>query len=452
MAVLRPGLRVRRPRPGVLVLAGVLAVLPLLGGAVPAAAQPGTARCLEDGTGPVCLTWTGTVTAVSDGDTLDVRLDDGTTQHVRVNGLQAAELTTYSRTPPGRRGECHAVEATARLEQLAPVGGRVRLSAQSEASRSGTRPRRSVFVLRDGAWRDVARTMLQEGHALWLPASDEPAHNAEYDLLAQQARAAHVGLWDDDSCGAGPSPAAVLRIWATWDANGVDGVDLNGEFVQVKNAGTRPVLLAGWWLRESGYRGPLGRGFVFPAGASVPAGRSITVFVGSGRPNSTRLYWGQTSPVFENVDRRTGRGDGAYLFDPQGDLRAATNYPCRVSCSDPLSRRIALTPVYDPPGTDTASSEHVVVRNTSSRAVVLEGYQLWSWPYGYTFPPGTFLRPSESLRVRLDVGRTTRLTHYWGLRLPALGNGGDSVALRSSVNVTVACQYWGSTRGCRTND
>jgi endonuclease YncB( thermonuclease family) len=452
MAVLRPGLRIRRPRPVVLVLAAVLAVAPLLTGAVPAAAQLATARCLEDGTGPACLTWTGTVTAVSDGDTLDVRLDDGTTQRVRVNGLQATELTTYSRTPARRRGECHALEATARLEQLAPVGGRVRLSAQSEASRSGTRARRSVFVLRDGAWRDVARTMLQEGHALWLPASDEPAHNVEYDLLAQQARAAHVGLWDDDSCGAGPSPGAALRIWATWDANGVDGVDLNGEFVQVKNAGTRPVLLAGWWLRESGYRGSLARGFVFPAGASVPAGGSITVFVGSGRPTATRFYWGQTSPVFENVDSRTGRADGAYLFDPQGDLRASMTYPCRVACADPLAGRIALTAVYDPPRADTAATEEVVVTNTSRTRVGLEGYQLWSWPYGYTFPPGTSLRPSESLRVRLGTGRTTPLMHYWGLRLPALGNGGDSVALRSSVNVTVACRYWGSTRGCRTSD
>ena len=28
-------------------------------------------------------------------------------------------------------------------------------------------------------------------------------------------------------------------------------------------------------------------------------------------------------------------GDGAYLFDPQGDLRASMTYPCRIACTDP---------------------------------------------------------------------------------------------------------------------
>jgi endonuclease YncB( thermonuclease family) len=451
MAMLRPRVRFRLPLPLLLVLATVLGVLPLASGSAGAMAPPST-RCREDGTGPVCLSWYGTVTAVSDGDTLDVRLDDGTTQHVRLNGLQATELTTYSRVPARRRGECHAVEAAARLEQLAPVGARVRLSAQSAGSRSGTRPRRSVFVLRDDVWRDVARTMLQGGHALWLPASDEPAHNAEYDLLAQRARAARVGLWDDDSCGAGPSPDAVLRVWATWDASGIDGVDLNGEFVQITNAGRTTVPLGGWWLRESAYRGPLARGFVFPAGARVPAGGSVTVFVGSGRSTANRFYWGQTSPVFENVDRTTGRGDGAYLFDPQGDLRAAMTYPCRVSCADPLVGRIALTAVYDPPGADTASNEEVVVRNTSRTRVALEGHQLWSWPYGYTFPSSTVLGPGESLRVRIGTGPVSRLRHAWGLRGPVLANRGDSVALRSLTGVPVACRSWGTAVGCRTGD
>jgi len=436
-----------------LVVCAVLAVLPVPGGAAQAATgQPSSGRCREDGTGPVCSYWYGTVTGVSDGDTLDVLVDGRGPQHVRLNGVQAMELTTYSRTPAQRRGECHAVAATARLERLLPRGTRVRLAAQSETSRSGTRPRRSVFVQRSGVWRDVARPLLREGHALWLPAGDEPAHNAEYDLLAQQARAARVGLWRDASCGAGPAAGARLRVWVTWDANGVEGVDLNGEFVQVKNAGTVAVGLGGWWLRDSAYRGVLARGFVFPAGTTLPPGGTVTVFVGSGRPSATRLFWRSTAPVFENVSRSTGLADGAYLFDPQGDLRASMVYPCRVGCASALAGRLALTAVADPPGVDTANGERVVVRNTSRAPAALEGHQLWSWPYGYTFPPGTVLAPGQSLQVRLGRGTRSGATHYWGLAAPALGNGGDSVALRTLGNVTVACRSWGTVTGCRTSD
>jgi endonuclease YncB( thermonuclease family) len=445
---------VRRLLPAVLLaLSCVVAPLPASAGAARAASgDPSSGRCLEDGTGPVCTFWYGTVTGISDGDTLDVLVHGRGPQHVRVNGVQAMELTTYSRTASQRRGECHGVEAASRLEQLVPPGTRVRLAAQSEASRSGDRPRRSVFVQRAGVWRDIARPLLREGHALWLPAGDEPAHNAEYDRLAQQARAARTRLWDDDSCGSGPAAGAHLRVWATWDADGVDGRDLNGEFVQVKNAGRAPVALDGWSLRDSAYRGTLARGFVFPVGTRIPVGGWVTVFVGSGRAGAGRLFWGQRAPVFENVDRNRGRGDGAYLFDPQGDLRASMVYPCRVSCADPLAGRIALTAVADPPGTDTAGSERVVVRNTSRTTASLEGYELWSWPYGYTFPLDTVLAPGQALTVRLGRGARTTSTHFWGLAAPALGNGGDAVALRSLGNVTVACRVWGTVTRCRTSD
>lgn len=92
------------------------------------------------------------------------------------------------------------------------------------------------------------------------------------------------------------------------------------------------------------------------------------------------------------------------------------------------------------------------MRNAGRTRLALEGYQLWSWPYGYTFPAGTALAPGESLRVHLGHGRSSRLDHYWGLRVPALGNRGDGVALRSSSNVSVACRTWGTAKRCRTTD
>ncbi len=60
---------------------------------------------------------------------------------------------------------------------------------------------------------------------------------------------------------------------------------------------------------------------------------------GPGRQRHARcgpFSGGQLDPVFENIKRgRRGIGDGAYLFDPQGDLRAWRMYPCHGTCSGP---------------------------------------------------------------------------------------------------------------------
>jgi len=56
---------------------------------------------------------------------------------------------------------------------------------------------------------------------------------------------------------------------------------------------------------------------VSPASWTVPAHASIYVHVGRGRSHGTNFYWGLGHALFDNTI-----GDGGYLFDPQGDLRA----------------------------------------------------------------------------------------------------------------------------------
>jgi hypothetical protein len=82
------------------------------------------------------------------------------------------------------------------------------------------------------------------------------------------------------------------------------------------------------------------RRYTFPAGTVVPAQGEIFVHAGSGIPTATHKYWGQTAPVFDNptFDERAA-GDGAYLYDPQGDLRGWMQYPCVLSCSADPARR-----------------------------------------------------------------------------------------------------------------
>ena len=281
------------------------------------------ASCLPGGKGPVCHFWTGTVPrgGVGDGDTLTVNYE-GKSDRVRVTGIQAMEMTRYSSYPDRRRGECHSVAATNRLESLVKqAGGRVRIGSQDPNATTGSRIRRSLAVRLNGGWQDVGEKLVAEGHALWLPNGGEYAWNERLSTLSQQAGAAGRRIWDRDFCGGGPGTPTQLSMSLKYNAEGYDDKNVNGEYAVIRNNGTRTLAIGGWWFRDSALRR-----YHFPTGAKVYPGRSVTVHVGRGTRTSSVFYWGYDKPLFENS------GDGGYLFDPQGDLRAWVVYPCRFGC------------------------------------------------------------------------------------------------------------------------
>ena len=400
-------------------------------------------QCLLRKSGPQCYLWTGKVMFIADGDTIYVDIDgDGSRTHfpVRVTGMNAMEQTTYTSRASTRRGECHAVEATARLEQLLKASKhKVRLLAQDPASRSQRRLRRSVAVKVKGRWVDVARTMLAEGHAIWLPNRRESAWNRDYSILQLRAQRAQRNLWDPDYCASGPNEGQSLRLLVNWDADGSDELDPNGEWVRITNLDPVNTLpLGGWWLRDSSLRR-----LTFPRWAQVKPGGSITVYAGVGDDAENEFYWGLRHSVFENVSRdETAVGDGAYLFDPQGDLRASQIYPCREGCADPNAG--ALRIVAKPRG-----KEAVRITNTGAAPIDLEPYRLVSKPYGYAFAPGSVVQPGETMTVRLyeTDDEDSALIRHWGANGPILNDGGDVVQLRRFDDVLVACTAWGS-RAC----
>ena len=301
----------------------------------PPARADWTDACIAGTTAPTCHFWAGKLKWADDGDTIDVRMPTSTgkrkTVRVRITGIQAMEQTVYTSNPRRRRGECHALPATARLEQLIRKGrSRVRLGAQDAASLSGGRLRRSVAVKLGGVWRDVGSMLVAEGHALWLPYTVEYAWNATYARLAQEAAARGRNVWDTNACGEGPSEGVPLRVTVAPDPRGDDRRNINGEQVTIQNLSpTEGVPLTGWWLRDSSLQR-----FRFPWWAGVPPGGSVTVSVGVGLNTPTSFYWGLDHPIFENpLPDGRGLGDGAYLFDPQGDLRAWAMYPCYVNCA-----------------------------------------------------------------------------------------------------------------------
>ena len=423
--------------------------------------EPLTGPCVAgDSTSPTCNFEYGTVEFVADGDTLDVKVDKsaatapGTIERVRMIGINAMEQYTYSSYVERRSGECHSLAATAALESMAPIGSRVRLAAQDLSGRSGDRYRRSVAYSSNGAWADAGSSMVKLGNVLWLPNSVEYAWNRSYNQWAQEVAKTGVRLWDNDSCGYGPNQGSNLQVYAQWDADGTDGVDLNGEYVRIRNRNySTAVDLSGWWVRDSFNRGTSKHaGYVIPQGTVLPAGQTLTVYAGSGTDTATSLFWKQTAPVFENVTASpTYMGDGAYLFDPQGDLRGSSTYPCATTalCADPLDGKVAITAVqYDAPGDDAVNpnGEYVRIKSLATAPIDLEGYQVVNFPYVYDIYKNSVLQPGETMTLFVGSGTSSRLTRYWGKPAGIFNNAGETVSLTNFRNHTLSCRAWGTGR------
>ena len=419
----------------------LLLTLPLLAAllSVPAA-NARTGPCiLGSKHSPTCRIWYGKVTFVGDGDTLNVRLDGMKKKafgpRIRVTGIQAMEEYVYTPDRKRRRGECHANEATARLEDLVKLSkGRVQLAAQHPNSRSGRRLRRQVRVKINHRWRDAGRILMGEGHALPLSNRREWALNASYRRLAQRAAARHLRIWNPHYCGRGPAQFARLRVWVNSDPAGRQANGRNGEWARVKNLDrARSVAIGRWWVRDSGLRR-----YTFPPATTIPAGGTTTVYVGRGTNTATEHFWGLRHGVFDNENDH-GTGDGAYLFDPQGDLRAWMIYPCVYRCTDPHRHDVRVR--VHPSG-----HEYATVKNVSGAAIDLEGYRLTAGSYGYPFPAGTVLHPGEVLRVDVkgDPGDDQPLHQYWGVDKLILRNSGGAARVSTYDDIVLACRAWGS--------
>src|ERR1700709_1342230 len=109
--------------------------------------------------GAQCTVWQGTARYVDDGDTLDADVPGdglGGLLRVRITGIQAMEQTSYRAAQ--RAGDCHAVDATTRLEQLVKRSKKkIRVASLYPESRSRGRRLRSIAVRYNHRWHDVGR-------------------------------------------------------------------------------------------------------------------------------------------------------------------------------------------------------------------------------------------------------------------------------------------------------
>lgn len=331
-------------------------LLPLAGCVGVSPDSPGSAPETPDN-GSNAETLDATVTDVVDGDTVDVRYPDGSTDTVRLLGVDTpetfgetspAEFESVPATPAGREclavvGEDASAHVTERLE-----GESVTLRLDPTADRRGSYGRLLAYVLYDGpnatdgtdasatsasTERDAATNrssatnlnyhLVAEGYARVYDSTfrqSERFYAAEAD--AQKGR---VGVWDcrdagteggdgatggsdagneptDGGDGASEPGLAVARIHE--DAAGDDTQNPNDEYVVFENGADESLDLSGWTVADEA-----GHSYAFPDGTALAPGARLTLRTGSGTDSGTNLYWGRDSAVWNND------GDTVRVFD-----------------------------------------------------------------------------------------------------------------------------------------
>lgn len=236
------------------------------------------------------------VVDVVDGDTLDVGLPSGGEERVRILGINAPE-----------RGECLAEGATAALERLV-AGVEVDLVAdRSDRDRYGRLLR---YVEVDGD--DVGVALVREGYAVVRVSEPDTARVAALRDAEAEARDDRRGMWDPSACGGPIAGAEGMRVVGLrLDAEGDDSLNLNDEWVDLRNEGVAPVDLSGWRVRDES----ASNRFDLPDGFTLAPGTEVRIRSGCGEPTASELFWCASGAAIWNND-----GDTAFLLDPAGNV------------------------------------------------------------------------------------------------------------------------------------
>jgi micrococcal nuclease len=239
------------------------------------------------------------VVSITDGDTIDIRFDDGSVDTVRLIGINTPE-----------RGECFADEASAALAELLTTD----IAMTSDVSDRDQYGRLLRYLWgADGSM--INEEMVVGGFALARDYPPDSFHAATLSAAQQTASGAGLGLWASDACGAaGGRTITVGHI--EYDAPGNDHDNLNGEWVEFSNPGPGSVDMTGWVLKDES----ASHRYRFPLGYTLASGTKVAVFTGCGSNSATALYWCNGSAVWNND------GDTAFIVDATGNIVDSKSY------------------------------------------------------------------------------------------------------------------------------
>jgi len=281
---------------------------------------------------------TGTVQAVTDGDTVEVKTCRGVLE-VRQIGIQATETTKSDHI-----SQCGADEATTLMRKMLPIGSEVQLRASNYASSNNyeevARPFRTIYA-KDGEGKftiDVQAKLLSAGLALWFPNStNEYFHNLEYLTLLNAAADAKVGIWSKTLCPNDLTPLDSIELWVNSDSL-LSNENAFGEYALLHNKTEKEMDISNWSIRDTSLD-LRDEKFAFAAGTKIGAGQVLTIYLGAPILNyplsAGEISLGLTAPILQNATLSSDKftGDGIYLISPRtikggGNIRAWLHRPC----------------------------------------------------------------------------------------------------------------------------
>jgi hypothetical protein len=134
--------------------------------------------------------------------------------------------------------------------------------------------------------------------------------------MMQDAIDKRLNIWSGTLCKKSKTQNILLGLAINHDAPGNDDFNVNGEYVIIENGSNKSVNLEGWTLRDTSQRS-----FKFPSNSIIDVGQKIMVRAGVGENSKSEYFMNSPTPMFENIDKYNGVGDGAYLLDEFGNLR-----------------------------------------------------------------------------------------------------------------------------------
>lgn len=285
--------------------------------AVPAGAT--SVQPADYSTDAISDTEEATVIDVTDGDTVTIEYDNGTTDDVRLLGVDTPEVyggnspgefegvpdTEEGATCLGYEGEVASAMAKNRL-----LGERVTLKFDSEADRRGYYGRLLAYVYIDS--ENFNYQLIDHGHARVYDSTFSKSD--EFYAAENDAQSSSTGVWACTDPASELGEVTIERFHP--DPVGDDYENMNEEYVLVQNRLSSSADLSDWRIRDEA-----GNDYDVPNGFSLDSGEVVTLHTGTGSDNANHLYWGRTTYTVWNND-----GDTGYLYDEHGDYINSKSY------------------------------------------------------------------------------------------------------------------------------
>jgi micrococcal nuclease len=250
-----------------------------------------------DGASTAADRTTATVQRVVDGDTLDVRLADGSETRVRLLGVDTPEVhaatdpaeyegvpeTDAGRACLRRWGERASAFATDRLASRT-----VTVSVDPTADRRDRYDRLLAYVLVDGD--SFNYRLVATGHARLYDTTFR--ERERYAAAEARAREENRGLW---ACREPTRASDELLVRVHADAAGDDHENLDDEYVVLTNGRNRTLDLGGWTVSDAA-----GHTYTFPEGATLAPDATLYLYTGAGEDGDGAYYWGSDGAVWNN--------------------------------------------------------------------------------------------------------------------------------------------------------